>query len=68
MKATFSFLVNLPTHTSNAASKAYEYVNSALDASEQAATAAVSAKQEKKWSYLGKIVFIWNVIIMWNKT
>ncbi|XP_022825030.1 MICOS complex subunit MIC13 homolog QIL1 [Spodoptera litura] len=45
VKATFSFLVDLPTHTSNACSKAYDYINSALDAGEQSVSPPI---QENK--------------------
>ncbi|CAF4814313.1 unnamed protein product [Pieris macdunnoughi] len=31
VKATFRFLVNLPTHTSNAAVKSYEFISSSLE-------------------------------------
>ncbi|XP_047022091.1 MICOS complex subunit MIC13 homolog QIL1 [Helicoverpa zea] len=44
VKATFSFLVDLPEHTSKAATKAYDYISTALDGTEQSTT----AKQENK--------------------
>ncbi|CAH0605558.1 unnamed protein product [Chrysodeixis includens] len=44
VKATFSFLIDLPKHTSYAAGKAYEFINSTLEAGDQSA----SAKQENK--------------------
>ncbi|KAG6457461.1 MICOS complex subunit MIC13 homolog QIL1 [Manduca sexta] len=43
VKTTFKFLVDLPTHTSNAASKTYEFISSSLEAPQPNA----NASQEK---------------------
>lgn len=31
VKATFRFLIDLPTHATNAASKSYEFINSVIE-------------------------------------
>ncbi|XP_045447046.1 MICOS complex subunit MIC13 homolog QIL1 [Melitaea cinxia] len=38
VKATFRFLVDLPTHATNAASKSYNYISAALEAAESTST------------------------------
>lgn len=47
VKTTFNFLVNLPTHTSNAAVKTYEFISSSLDGAEQ-----ITNQSQEKWNNL----------------
>lgn len=44
VKTTFSFLIDLPTHTSNIVSKSYELIVSTLDAEESSSSASQESK------------------------